>query len=96
MSMVKVAIHYDTEQHGFVTYDSDTKTVTVELPEQAWADKVLAFLKQDHSIANAIGLADYEMLDIQPLESVESFKLALTRLWEATEVHVDWSRPVEA
>ena len=23
------------------------------------------------------------------------FKLALTRLWEATDVHVDWSRPVD-
>jgi hypothetical protein len=29
------------------------------------------------------------------LASVENLKIALTRLWEATQVHVDWSRPVE-
>ena len=26
---------------------------------------------------------------------METLQLALTRLWEATDVHVDWSRPVD-
>ena len=96
MSVVTVAIHYGADSTGFVSYDSDTKTVSVDLPEQAWADKVLSYLKQDHTIEHATGLDTYEVLHVNPLESIANFKLALTRMWEATDVHVDWSRPVEA
>ncbi|MCF0154858.1 MAG: hypothetical protein HUJ84_03950 [Veillonella sp.] len=95
MSMFKVAIHYGADERGFVAYDTETKELTVTLPEQEWADKVTAFLKQDHSIAHAMGLDTYQQLEIDPLESLGNLKLALTRLWEATEVQVDWSRPVD-
>ena len=78
-----------------MAYDTETKELSVSLPNQEWADKVSAFLKQDHSIAHAMGLDTYQELDIDPLESLGNLKLALTRLWEATEVQVDWSRPVE-
>ncbi len=95
MSMFKVAIHYGVDDRGYVAYDTETKELSVSLPNQEWADKVSAFLKQDHSIAHAMGLDTYQELDIDPLESLGNLKLALTRLWEATEVQVDWSRPVE-
>ena len=95
MSMFKVAIHYGADERGFVAYDTETKELTVTLPEQEWADKVTAFLKQDHSIAHAMGLDTYQQLEIDPLESLGNLKLALTRLWEATEVQVDWSRTVD-
>lgn len=95
MSMFKVAIHYGADDRGYVAYDTETKELSVSLPNQEWADKVSAFLKQDHSIAHAMGLDTYQELDIDPLESLDNLKLALTRLWEATEVQVDWSRPVE-
>lgn len=95
MSMFKVAIHYGADDRGFVAYDTDTKEVKVSLPDPVWADKVMAFLKQDHLIAHAMGLDTYQELDIDPLESLGNLKLALTRLWEATDVQVDWSRPVE-
>lgn len=95
MSMFKVAIHYGADDRGYVAYDTETKELSVSLPNQEWADKVSAFLKQDHSIAHAMGLDTYQELDINPLESLGNLKLALTRLWEATEVQVDWSRPVE-
>ena len=95
MSMFKVAIHYGADDRGYVAYDTETKELSVSLPNQDWADKVSAFLKQDHSIAHAMGLDTYQELDIDPLESLGNLKLALTRLWEATEVQVDWSRPVE-
>lgn len=95
MSMFKVAIHYGADDRGYVAYDTETKELSVFLPNQEWADKVSAFLKQDHSIAHAMGLDTYQELDIDPLESLGNLKLALTRLWEATEVQVDWSRPVE-
>lgn len=95
MSMFKVAVHYGADDRGYVAYDTETKELSVSLPNQEWADKVSAFLKQDHSIAHAMGLDTYQELDIDPLESLGNLKLALTRLWEATEVQVDWSRPVE-
>ena len=95
MSMFKVAIHYGADDRGYVAYDTETKELSVSLPNQEWADKVSAFLKQDHSIAHAMGLDTYQELDIDPLECLGNLKLALTRLWEATEVQVDWSRPVE-
>ena len=95
MSMFKVAIHYGADDRGYVAYDTETKELSVSLPNQEWADKVSAFLKQDHSIAHAMGLDTYQELDIDPLESLGNLKLALTRLWEDTEVQVDWSRPVE-
>ena len=95
MSMFKVAIHYGADDRGYVAYDTETKELSVSLPNQEWAVKVSAFLKQDPSIAHAMGLDTYQELDIDPLESLGNLKLALTRLWEATEVQVDWSRPVE-
>ena len=38
---------------------------------------------------------DFTPEEIDPLADVKSFKLALTRLWNETKVHVDWSRPVD-
>ena len=89
MSIFRVAIHYGVNSNGVLSYDTDTKTVTVDLPEQEWIDKVRAYLNEDH----AIGLDTYERLTVKPLESLDNFKLALTRMWEAIDVQVDWSRP---
>lgn len=93
MSIFRVAIHYGVNSNGFLAYDTDTKTVTIDLPEQEWIDKVHAYLNEDHAIEHATGLDTYERLNVKPLESLDNFKLALTRMWEAIDVQVDWSRP---
>lgn len=93
MSMFRVAIHYGVNSNGFLSYDVDTKTVTVDLPEQEWIDKVLAYLNAEHDIQHATSIDTYEMVKVQPLESLDNLKLALTRMWEAIDVQVDWSRP---
>ena len=93
MSLFRVAIHYGVNSNGFLAYDTDTKTVTIDLPEQEWIDKVRAYLNEEHTIENATGLDTYERVQVKPLESLENFKLALTRMWEAIDVQVDWSRP---
>ena len=80
MSLFRVAIHYGINSNGFLSYDTETKKVSVELPEQEWADKVIAYLND-------------EQLNVNPLESLDNLKLALTRMWEAIDVQVDWSRP---
>jgi hypothetical protein len=40
-------------------------------------------------------LRDFTKEKIQPLSSMENFKLTLTRIWESTDIYVDWSRPVD-
>ena len=93
MSIFRVAIHYGVNSNGCLAYDTDTKTVTIDLPEQEWIDKVHAYLNEEHTIENATGLDTYERVQVKPLESLENFKLALTRMWVAIDVQVDWSRP---
>ena len=93
MSIFRVAIHYGVNSNGVLSYDTDTKTVTVDLPEQEWVDKVRAYLNEERPIENATGLDTYERLQVKPLDSLDNFKLALTRMWEAIDVQVDWSRP---
>ena len=93
MSIFRVAIHYGVNSNGFLSYDTDTKTVTVDLPEQEWVEKVCAYLNEERAIENATGLDTYERLQVKPLDSLDNFKLALTRMWEAIDVQVDWSRP---
>ena len=93
MSIFRVAIHYGVNSNGFLAYDTDTKIVTIDLPEQEWIDKVHAYLNEEHTIENATGLDTYERVQVKPLESLENFKLALTRMWVAIDVQVDWSRP---
>lgn len=93
MSLFRVAIHYGVNSNGFLSYDTETKTVSVDLPEQEWVDKVIAYLNNEHAIEHATGLDTYERLTVKPLESLDNLKLALTRMWEAIDVQVDWSRP---
>ena len=93
MSIFRVAIHYGVNSNGVLSYDTDTKTVTVDLPEQEWVDKVRAYLNEERPIENATGLDTYERVQVKPLDSLDNFKLALTRMWEAIDVQVDWSRP---
>ena len=77
MSLFRVAIHYGINSNGFLSYDTEAKTVSVDLPEQEWVDKVIAYLNDEHAIEHAL----------------DNLKLALTRMWEAIDVQVDWSRP---
>lgn len=90
-----VALHYGADNVGQLTYDEAQKTAVVILPEQEWIEKVQHYLQTEQTINHATGLSTYEKLEIKPLDSLENLKLSLTRLWEATDVQVDWSRPVE-
>ncbi|WP_277300823.1 hypothetical protein [Veillonella montpellierensis] len=88
-----VAIHYGITSNGYIAYNIDTKELTVVLPEQEWADKVKAYLTTEQTIQHAVGLNTYETVTVLPVSSLDNLKLALTRMWTAIEVQVDWSRP---
>lgn len=89
------AIHYGVDEKGYIAYNKETKDVTVVLPDEAWQEKVLTYLNTDQEIEKATDLDVYEKVTIDPLASLENLKLALTLMWERTDVQVDWSRPVE-
>ena len=81
---------------GWLEFDAEAGTVKVCLDdEQAVADAE-KYLTSTHEIrVPHETLRDFYPVKVNPLADVESFQLALTRLWENTEVHVDWSRPVD-
>ena len=90
-----VAISYG-ENLGYVEFDETTKKVIVVLGDEEGKKKAENFLSQVHEIKIPHKtLLDFTAEKIDPQADAESLKLVLTRLWENTGVHVDWSRPVE-
>ena len=81
---------------GWVEYDTEAKTVKVFLSDEKAVADAEKFLSEKHKInIPKDSLLDFVEKEIDPLADVESFQTVLTRLWENTDVHVDWSRPVE-
>jgi len=90
-----VAIQYHGE-NGYIEYDAEAKSAQVVLADAAGKAAAEKYLSESHEIrVPHETLRDFTVQTVEPLADVESFKLALTRLWNNTEVHVDWSRPVE-
>jgi len=90
----KVVIHVAAE-YGQVEYDIANKAVRVILGDVEKKAAVEEYLAATHVIQNADGpdLRTFHPKTLLPTESLESFKLAMTRLWHHTGVYVDWSRP---
>lgn len=90
----KVAVQHNN-QCGYVEYDQADKTIKVVFDNTATRQIIEDYLASEHVIRVAgTGLLDFENATVRPAESVEQLKIALTRIWEKTGVHVDWSRPV--
>lgn len=90
-----VAISYK-EDLGYVEYDEAEKKIKIVLANEEGRSKAENYLSQVHIIAVPHEtLLDFTKEKINPQADVKSLQIALTRLWEETEVHVDWSRPVE-
>lgn len=90
-----VAISYG-DSLGYVEYDADEKKIAVVLDDEEGKKKAEEFLSRVHEIQIPHEtLLDFTSEKIDPAESAENLQIVLTRMWEATGVHVDWSRPVE-
>ena len=73
-----------------------TKVAKVVLKTEAKVKEAEAFLAAEHEFQIPHEtLRDFTKEKIQPLSSMENFKLTLTRIWESTDIYVDWSRPVD-
>ena len=92
--LFKVVIHFAAE-YGQIEYDEATKTVRVVLADAEKRQAVEKYLVEPHVIANADGddLRTFHPKSLVPTDDLDSFKLALTRLWHHTGIYVDWSRP---
>ena len=90
-----VAISY-RDNLGYVEYNAAEKKINVVLNDEEGKKKTEDFLSQVHVIAIPHEtLLDFTEEEITPTSDVESFQIVMTRLWESTGVHVDWSRPVD-
>ena len=90
-----VAVSYNGAL-GYVEYDEENKKVNVVLGDEDGKNKAEEFLSKVHEIQIPHEtLLDFTEEKIDPQKDADSLKIVLTRMWEATGVHVDWSRPVE-
>jgi len=90
-----VAISYGKDL-GWIDYDPEARQATVTLANEEGKSLTEKYLSEKHEInVPHETLMDFTLETIDPLADEASFKLALTRLWNETKVHVDWSRPVD-
>lgn len=93
-NVFKVGIHFAAE-YGQVDFDVMEKTIHVIINDSGKKQAVEKYLSEPHVIQNADGtdIHTFHPKSLVPLDDLESFKLAMTRLWHHTGVYVDWSRP---
>lgn len=94
MSTFSVTLNYNCH-YGYVEYNDVTKAAAVILPVAEAKAAVEKFLVSPLTLDLPQGetIRDFVTKTLQPLESMESFKMCLTRLWGKTGVRVEWSMP---
>ncbi len=92
---MKVALDYKN-QDGYAFYDEKDKTIEIVLEDAAKRLEVISFLEQTQVIAVPGEKCNepYIKRNVEAKNSREDFELALSRLWEKTEVLVQWSRRI--
>jgi hypothetical protein len=94
MEKYTVTLNYECN-YGFVEYDIATHSACVTLPVAEAKLAVERFLATPLTLDVPEGdtIRDFVTKTLEPLASLESFKVALTRLWGRTGVRVEWSMP---
>ena len=81
---------------GWVEYDEAQRRAKVFLDDDEGKRLAEDFLSTPHKISVPHEtLLDFTEETFDANDSAKSLQVVLTRLWEATGVHVDWSRPVD-
>ncbi len=94
-NIYSVALSYKNTL-GWIDYDEDAHTATVKMMNPEAQKLVEDYLHEKHVIkVPHKTLMDFTDVEVDPLADKDSLQLALTRLWNNTQVHVDWSRPVD-
>ncbi len=95
MSNYAVTLNYKCN-YGYVEYNEASKTAVVTLAVQEAKEAVEKYLATPLTLDVPQGetIRDFVTKTLEPLASVDDFKVALTRLWGKTGVRVEWSMPV--
>ena len=90
-----VAISYKNAL-GWIGYDADARKAIINLDQPEGKKLVEDYLAASHEInVPHETLMDHTEMTVDPLADIKRFQTSLTRLWNATQVHVDWSRPID-
>ena len=94
MSKFAVTLNYHGN-YGYVEYDSENKQAEVVLSVPEAKAKVEKFLSEKMTLDVQEGdtVRQFVTKTLEPLASLENFKICLTRLWFNTDVSVEWSMP---
>ncbi len=94
MNKFAVTLNYNCN-YGFVEYNEENKTAVVTLSVAEAKQKVEKFLQTPLTLDIPDGetIRDFATKTLEPLSSLENFKVCLTRLWGKTGVRVEWSMP---
>lgn len=94
MEKFAVTLNYDCN-YGYVEYNAEAKTAEVTLPIAEAKAAVEKFLAEPLTldIPQGTTVRDFVTTTLEPLSSLEAFKVCLTRLWGKTGVRVEWSMP---
>lgn len=94
MSKFAVTLNYHCN-YGYVEYDSENKQAQVVLDVAEAKERVEKFLSEKLTLDVQEGetVRQFVTKTLDPLESLENFKICLTRLWFNTDVSVEWSMP---
>ena len=94
MSTFSVTLNYNCN-YGFVEYNEESKTAVVTRPVAEAKAAVEKFLATPLTLDVPQGetIRDFVTKTLDPLASLENFKVCLTRLWGPTGVRVEWSMP---
>lgn len=94
MEKFVVTLNYNCN-YGYVEYNAEAKSAEVNLPVEDAKAAVEGFLNQPLTLDVPQGetIRDFATVTLDPLSSLEAFKVCLTRLWGKTGVRVEWSLP---
>ena len=94
MSKFAVTLNYHCN-YGYVEYDEESKTAAVILSVAEAKEKVEKFLAEPLTLDVPEGetIRNFVTKTLDPLASLENFKVCMTRWWMHTDVRVEWSMP---
>lgn len=95
MALFKVAAHTGENNNGYISYDTDTRALDVQLNDEAANANLHEYLTTVQTLHQFTDLSYYETINVIPVSSLEMLKLALGYVWMSMGVHIDWSRPVD-
>lgn len=93
MKQDKITISHGGK-YGSIAFDPVNKSVAIVLEDSAVKSIILNYLQKEHIINTPDQSATkFSNKKYYAFDSLDSFNVVMSRMWENTGVHVDWSIP---